>query len=404
MMSTRSQFAARIALVPLGLAFAVAALAHAASGSVPGMLESVQPLRSSLNANELTELADGRFRREMNQAAGSAGVLPELSPDLVELAREAYAVDPLEVSTLRTIALNAVQQGADDRGRQLMRLAAQISKRDELVNLWLAQDYARSGDVGPMTASFDHALRTSARAREVAMKPVVDALASAESHVPLGDLLARRPEWEGAFWREFARNPVALANAAKFFATTKITMDRVPAEDRQLLYANLKATRQFDTLASLAALDPEARQGAEGLAAGGFVTADEGNPLAWTLHSRGTYVASVRGDPRVLEIDARPGSFGLAADRIVPGGGSFRLSIAMAEPVPENATLELAAACPGEEATALGEISLGPGERTGEGTISAAGCDYASLQLLFSVDQGRRDALIRVARIALSSR
>lgn len=389
-----------VALVVGGLMVAGAALIHASSEAAPGLVESTWPLRSSLNANELTELVDNQFRAEMSQATGEGEQFPPLSAALVQLAREAYAIDPLQVSTLRTIAVNELAQGREEQARRLMRLAERVSKRDEIVNLWLARDYGMSGDADAMTASFDHALRTSARAREVAMRPVVNALATEDSHVPLGELLSKRPDWERAFWREFVQNPVAFANAEAFFSRSGISVDRIPLGDRRTLYANLKAQRRFDTLSRLAALDPDTRESAAALAAGGFVTADEGNPLAWTLHSRGTYGTTLRDEPAALEIDARGGSFGLAAERIVEGGRPIRLTIAMAEPVPANATLRLSLICPGDSPSTLGEISLGAGERAGEALVDARACPDAALTLSFSVAEGRRDALMRVAKIA----
>lgn len=390
----------RIGLVVGGLMVAAAAFVQASSEAAPGLLESNWPLRSSLNANELTELVDSRFRVEMSQATDSSGQLPQLSPSLVQLAREAYARDPLQASNLRTIAVNELGQGNEERARQLMRLAQRMSKRDEVVNLWLARDYGISRDADAMTASFDYALRTSARAREVAIRPVVvNALANEESHVPLGELLSKQPEWEGAFWREFVQNPVAFDNAETFFSNSGISVDRIPLEDRRTLYANLKALGRFDTLRRLAALDPEARSTIDALASGRFVTADEGNPLAWTLHSRGTFGTTVRGEPTVLEIDARGGSFGLAAERVVEAGRNIRLAISMAEPVPANATIKLSLICPGESSTTLGEISLGPGERSGEELVDARACPDAALALSFSVAEGRSAALMQVARV-----
>lgn len=389
---------ARIALVPVGLAVAVVAFIHAAAETRPG--GTVGSLRSTLNANELTVLVDEGFSMEMNdQATGGEGQLPQLSESLITLARQAYAVDPLEVSTLRTIALGDILHDDEERARQVMRLASRISKRDDVTNLWLAQDYGRTGNMMAMTASFDYALRTSARAREFAMKPVVEMLASEESYTPLGELLKPAPAWEADFWREFAGNPVSMANAAAFFAGTAIPVERMPVEDRRRLYRSLKANGQFDTLARLAALDPEAQAGAEDLAAGKFVTAEGGNPLGWTMHSRGTFAASARRETGMLEIDARAGSFGIAADRIVQVDGSHRLTIRMAEAVPESAAVRLTANCVGAEEQTLASILLEPGDRGGVAELLADYCDIANLELSFTVDEGRQAALIRIASI-----
>ncbi len=157
----------RIVLLPLGLGVAAASMVHAASEALPGALGSAS-MTTSLNGQALTALVDRGFGAEMaaKTAEGQAD-LPSLSDGLLTLAHDAFAVDPLEVSTIRTIAVGGVRGKDPERARQVMRLAAQLSKRDSVTDLWLAQDYAQSGDVGAMTASFDQALRTSVRAREI---------------------------------------------------------------------------------------------------------------------------------------------------------------------------------------------------------------------------------------------
>src|SRR5690606_31218528 len=122
------------------------------------------------------------------------------------LARLSYSIDPLNVETLRTIALGHSLHEDQARARQIMRLASSLSKRDDITNMWLAQDYGRNGDAQRMLASFDHLLRTSRRARQGAIALVVNTLESDESHASFGKLLQQQPEWQSAFWAEFARN------------------------------------------------------------------------------------------------------------------------------------------------------------------------------------------------------
>jgi hypothetical protein len=410
-MATRApiMLAARIVPLPLGLAVAAAAFVHAASETERFWVGPGTSERFGLDAHIAAKIVDRGFTAEMvsyqSQAQGdqsqAQGDFPRNSASLIALARDSFAVDPLEVSSLRTIALGSLLQDDEDRARRLMRLAAQISKRDTIVNLWLAQDYGKAGDVEKMITSFDNALRTSRRAREYAMKPVVDALASEDTYDTLGELLASRPEWEPDFWGEFSRNPVGIANAANFFKASGIPVERMPEASRELLYANLKKTRQYDTLFALAALDPEARAGSDALAADKFNIVGGGNPLGWMLRSQGSYAARIHEKTGELQIDARSGTFGIAADRVVRGGASYRLAFAMAEPVPENAKLKLVARCADSSNREVASLPLGPGERAGEIAFVADGCAFVSLELSFTVDPGRRDALIRIASITL---
>ena len=396
----------RLALLLVGFAVAFLAFVNAASGvGAPAIDPAAHSGWFGLNGHMLSLLAERDFRDELvsHQAQVQQGEMPRLSDQLIAEAKAAYAVNPLDVSSLRTIALGSMVQDDKERARQVMRIAEQISKRDSMTDLWLAQDYGELGNTDAMLASFDHALRTDVRVRSVTMKPVVEALAHPESFAPLGTLLKQQPEWEDDFWHEFVRNPVAIANAASFLTETGIPLSQLPDNERRVLYGNLKQTKQLDTLFRLAALDPDIETSESALAAGQFVTTDQGDPLGWTLYSKGTAAAHVRPDSGTLEIDAQPGSFGIAADRIASLHGSQDLTIEMAEPVPDNAALELALTCADDASTQLADIRLGPGEKKGDASLPSGGCAYGNLQLSFTVNEGRRAALIRIARITLHS-
>lgn len=282
-----------------------------------------------------------------------------------------------------------------------MHLAVRISKRDEITNLWLAQDYGRHGDLVQMLATFDHALRTSRRAREGSMALVVRALDSEEGHVLIGNLLRADPEWQNAFWVEFARNPVSLANAENFFLKSGIPLEKMPERFRGILYTNLKRVRYYNTLFDLARLEPEASRG-QHAGAKGFGPSDGVNPLEWTPYSRGTFAARVHQASGELQIDARAGAFGLAADRIVRGGDDFRMVLEMAEAVPPNAELKLTAVCADadRQRRSLGEIVLSSSQVRGTTAVQARDCAFINLELGFDVDEGRQDSLIRVANIS----
>lgn len=392
----------RIFLVPAALALAAISFIQAAASTGLAELGSGALARSGLTGAYLTAVTNRDFRIEFATHQQQAPNEPlELSDELDARARQSFAVDPLEVSSLRTIALASMLQQDESRARELMRAAERISKRDEVINLWLAQDYARAGNLELMIASFDHALRTSTRVREFAIKPLVESLGAEESHAPMGDLLRKHPEWEEAFWLEFVRNPVSLANASRFFESSEIPISWLSLENRSTLYANLKRSGQFESLYRLASFDPEAKASADALSAGSFVLASEGNPLGWTTYSSGNASTQVDRTTGDMQIEARGGSFGVAADRVVRGMRRYDLGIAMAAPVPENASLKLVAKCADESERELGALSLNAGDESAQFTLSAETCPFASIELSYTVEQGRSDALIRIAGITL---
>lgn len=393
---------ARIALFPVGLLIAAGSLVHAASEVEAFSVGPGAMTDWGLDAHIVGTLADSGFKAQTAaRQAEEQGEFPKLSDSLLKLAKASFAADPLEVPSLRSIALGGMLQTDPTRASEVMKLAGQLSRRDSITNLWLAQHYFEAGDVEAMLTSFDHALRTSARVREFAMKPVVESLASEESYAPLGKLLAARPEWEADFWREFVRNPVGLQNAVSFLKSNRLPPDRIPDADRSRLNANLKSASQYEALFGLAALDPTLKEDIAALEAGAFVIGNGFNPLGWTVRSEGRYAARVQESTGELQIDARAGAFGVAADRVVRGGGDRRLRIRMAEPVPDNVELKLSVRCLDEGGNVLSSITLAPGARSDEADFSTGDCHFANIQLSFSAEAGRRDALIRIASIKL---
>lgn len=440
------KFATRLLLVPVALALAVLSFAHAASetgratfppgffgplgidshiigevvdrafkAEMTALQSEALAKQGEISAEDLASLAEDpvalqRFieERERSGAPDSGDEYPRISAELLRLARLSYASDPLNALTLRTIALGHVQHEDPDRARRLMQLAARLSKRDTITNLWLAQDYGQRGNVEQMLNSFDHALRTSRSAREGAMGLVVGSLNSVESHKMLGDLLRQQPDWEDAFWIEFSRNPVAIANASAFFKNSGIPLQQIPEQRRPALYANLKRSGLYGALFELAGVDSAAGTGTgtgtQDSRAIGFDLADESNPLGWTFHSRGTFSTAVNRSTNELQIDARAGAFGLAADRVMRGGRDFEMALRMADPVPPSVGVTLSATCVDGQKRELANVALSPGDKDGTETVQARECDFMSLDLSFEVEQGRRNPLIRIASIDLRER
>ena len=433
------KFATRLLLIPVALTLAVLSFAHAASETGRAVFPPGFFGRSGIDSHIVGEVVDRAFKAEMTalqsealakqgeisaedlaslaedpvalrrfieerQRSGAPGTgeeYPRISAELLRLARLSYASDPLNVPTLRTIALGSVLHEDPDRARRLMQLASSLSKRDTITNLWLAQDYGQRGNIEQMLNSFDHALRTSRGAREGAMGLVVGSLSSVESHKLLGDLLRQQPDWEDAFWAEFSRNPVALANVSAFFENSGIPLQQIPEQRRPALYANLKRSGLYETLFELAAVDSTTGLGSQTAKAPRFDLADEWNPLGWTLHSRGTFSTALHRSTDELQIDARAGAFGLAADRVMRGGRDFEMSVRMAEPVPRGVGVTLSAACVDGQKRELASVALSSGDQAGTEVLQARECEFLSLELSFEVEQGRRNPLIRIAKIEL---
>src|SRR5690606_13073394 len=178
-------------------------------------------------------------------------------------------------------------------------------------------------------------------------------------------------------------------------------LQQIPEQRRPALYANLKRSGLYETLFELAAVDSTTGLGSQTAKAPRFDLADEWNPLGWTLHSRGTFSTALHRSTDELQIDARAGAFGLAADRVMRGGRDFEMSVRMAEPVPRGVGVTLSAACVDGQKRELASVALSSGDQAGTEVLQARECEFLSLELSFEVEQGRRNPLIRIAKIEL---
>lgn len=390
-----------IILVP-ALALAGASLVHASSEASPLALGAALRNHTALSANSTASLADRAFRAQVvrQTQGGDALAAGAMSAPAAALAEQAFAVDPVEASTLRSIALGIVAPRNEERGARAMELVAATSKRDTLTNIWLAQKAGQAGDFAAMVANLDLSLRSSNRAREVVLKPLVELLARPESHAPVSALLAADPDWEADFWREFVRNPVSVAAAAQFFRNSRVPLAKLTADNRAELFANLRGTGAYADLFALAALDPQFGDPAADLTSGRFVAEDRTTPLGWRMNSDGRFAARVVPASGELQIDARSDSQGLAAERVVAIDRPHSLTIRLAQPLPADVALAVTARCAEGDAE-LGSVDLGPDERSGEVRIVPGACRFITLGLAYRNQSRRRDALIQIASIAL---
>ena len=393
----------RLLLLPVGVAIAALATVHAGSenGVVP--LAMASTMHSTLNSRMQNLLVEVGFRSQVVQPDGQQVTFNAMDEDLAQLALDAYSNDPLEVETLRTIALGKFAQSDPDKALELLEKVTEISRRESMTNMWLVQEYGKRGDLDKVLSNFDRALRTSARVREAAMAPLVNILSQPEAHPLIGDLVKRDPEWTEDFWREFARNDVALENAQEFFTRSGINFSDVPQGIRRSIYNNLKRTRRFETLFQLAASDPDASVAGGIGSEQGFPVTSGGDPFGWELGSTGNFATVVNRRTGLMEIDARAGSFGNAADRVLPVSGRQELAITLSQPMPQNARVDLLARCPASGGTELARVTLGPGEKSGRTEFAAGDCRYSNVVVTFNVGQGRRDALIQIASITLQA-
>ena len=420
-------------MLALGIAFA--AFVQASASVFPLQFALGVDYRGSLSAKAQAEATERLHRLELAQAAQEAqarlqerqdqasenevspqvpeqaGSAPQpsldfvsLSPDLKQRALQAYRVNPLDAGVLRTVALGIVLPAGDTQGREAARLASRASKREPLVGMWLAQDYARQEQLTEALDMLDATLRTSRSARQTAMAPLHNLLARPESHAPIGTLLARDPEWTYQFWFDFASNPVALLNAPEFMRNASITPADLDPGLRLRLYRRLRAAGLYEQLFALGNLDPETRELIQAQKAGDFQQAESTNPFAWDLVTEGTHTAFIDRRDGKMKIDLEPRSIGTAASLVMPARDDERLELSVQADLPQNDRLRIIGAC--REGNSIREVFAvlleGEGRQSARRDIGNPGCPFMEVAVAFDASASDRRTTIEIDRIAFT--
>ena len=369
-----------LVLTFVGAALGALSIAHAASEAFPYTLGQQFDSPTSLTANANARYVDRASRTWVAEqlVAEQSGQRASFPEDLVERAKRSFAVDPAHASTIRAVAVGYTAPRSETAGRKAMELAWQVDKRDLTNTLWLAQQHGRDADIGGMVQLLDAALRTRRLARDTAITPLLNAMVYPESHSLIADLLARNPDWEGAFWEEFVDNQIAISNADAFFANTSAELSDIEPAGRLRIYSNLQRLGDFQTLVELA--NAEVRGGIREPGRGAEFRRDATNPFGWRYFSNGDFSTRVTG-PNNLEIESLSGSFGVVAERLVKLDGLSSMSIATQGLVPEGGRLKFELHCVSPQDTVLATMLLTADAARSSAEIAVQNCAIAAASI-----------------------
>lgn len=384
----------RLAMLPVAVLALVASVIHASSESGVKPLAATVTLDSSLNAETRARLVDAQFRMQLAQDVQDNGT-PERVPAALSAEAETVRLSrPLDVGMIRILATGEVAFEDRERALEIMKRLVEINRRDPIANMWLIQEYGARGEILPMLSIFDQTLRTNRDVRASTMPAFVGLLNFPEGQTAILDMLAQDPDWGPEFWAEFAKNSVALANAEAFFGQDRASLASLDDEYRGPIFQGLKAAGLNDALFRLA--DASGNAGDQSFSDGGFVEADSQNPFGWDLTSTGKYATMVTRDGKSLSIDAEPGSFGVAAQRLVRAPASGEISIELAKPLDQGSRVEARLLCADATKETIASARIFEGGSSASGQIGGDSCDYATLALIITVSARRQSAEIQV--------
>jgi hypothetical protein len=120
--------------------------------------------RNPLMAARMMRVPDAQVALWIANAIGKPESLKD--NEVQRLVKRAVLKSPLNDAAVRTLAFHAEALGESERARRLARLSQEVSRRDVLDQLLLAQISARSGDSRGSVAHLSTALRTVSDNRE----------------------------------------------------------------------------------------------------------------------------------------------------------------------------------------------------------------------------------------------
>lgn len=313
--------------VALAYVSAAAAIASSLASANPVVAASM-PAGSGMAKARLARLLVARDAAYEQRGDGSGvGEFPTaISPGALRLARSAYREEPLATDALTTIALDYNARQESSKARELFGYIQEITKRDEVVSLWLALDSARRNDVGGAMTYFDQLLRTSSASRGVLLRRLAAFSASPQLRGALLEKIRSNPPWLPEFWAAGVVDPataVAVGQILKSLAPNVV----VDASVKERLAVNLLQSGN-ETLAQ-DLYRAFAQSAARGLVDNpNFDAPSFFPPIDWQAYSTGSYSAEISPAEKAMFVSATGYPAGVAARQFVRlDPGSYRLVV-----------------------------------------------------------------------------
>ncbi|MDZ7588741.1 MAG: hypothetical protein U5J78_06265 [Parasphingorhabdus sp.] len=235
----------------------------------------------------------------------------------LNIARRAFALEPTAFSAVRLLALQSAATGNEAKAFTLMTRVVDLTRRDNVANLWFVDYYGRRNDLDQVLRYYDINLRTKEALAPVLLRQVSIALENDAFLPPLLKMMRTRPVWERQFWYAAMQNPAALNNLVKL--RIDLARSGIPdvAKTDSEMFLELAKAQNFASAEQLyAALTPR-KSASDIVRDADFKAEPKFAPLDWQLNNSGDFGATI--DPRAgkLQVSAVSNSGGWVARQIV---------------------------------------------------------------------------------------
>lgn len=373
----------------------------------PAFASLVRPLvtPASSQTADLLLFKAGQESSAENEAALKRGVLPPSVITGIGLKLDAgtrQAVRDTALATLRASPLSSpsVRQLAfldPDQGQKIakLELARQITRRDVLATLQMAELQLRRNEVSAGLASLDRALTVS-RSVDAAVFPILLGVATTpQARTDVRGMIARNGDWSERMVRWSLANPATVPALAQVIDSIPAGSPARTAGYGQQMIDILAGQGQWNAaFAAYRAYSPRA-QNVSDLQRGIFT------PLDWRLVD--DYDTGGRLTPKGWEIFASPGRQGRFAEIVLRASpGPHRIAVDIAQLRGSGGRLTFEASCLAGTAVLPGtssDIPLAQGRATFAFAVPAGSCQAQRITLGIVAENEPVDAL--AARITL---
>lgn len=394
----------QILLRALLIAACLAGAWFSAFGAIAGASRFAAPERALAADPRDGEAIVARLDRRL--AVAPRAVKPET---LRANGRRALAVQPLLPAALRQVGLSYETGRIDERAYPYFALAARMSRRERLTQLWLAGHALKQDDYDLAARRFDRLFRVSTGAQQLVFPRLDQIVTEPRMQAALAKVADRGTPWVREYLTYLLADGKRSRPAAGILAAMQhpaVIADISPLS--QLLITQLAAAGEPAQAARL--FDRMVREGVF-IAPSGFfapvATINRASGLPWQLAGTAAAAAEWRAlgeKARALDFYADVAARQTVASQLRferPGSYRARATVALAR-VPEGAALELTFSCGRSDPRPVWRLTAGREGAVGGGSFTIPATCPVQVFAWRAIGPASSDALeVRVTDLAL---
>ncbi|KLI63711.1 hypothetical protein [Aurantiacibacter marinus] len=230
-----------------------------------------------------------------------------------DLARMAFASEPLASDALFVLAVEAQEQRGEEAAREIVQLAGQLEQRNRYVGILRMQNALADENIDDAFAVLDQFALVNPDMAGPLVTAMTPLLAEPVTLSSMAEALSRDPVWAEDFWIFAPRNPETVAGLIEL--RSRVDTGTSAESDELLMAAAVQQNRHADALAMW---DRLAGESASRLA---YIPDESYAPIGWDFEKTGRKSVNVTGSGgyRIFVAGNSDGAIGQQLVRLEPG-------------------------------------------------------------------------------------